>query len=85
MRTIIRFSINGESNSRLRNRLATILQQHGFHRGGGRTATYEHADIGEAQLAAAMLEFWAQAQNAPNQAHLDHFWMYSDTASGASG
>lgn len=49
------------------------------------TAAEAHGYLGarqhqRAHRASGMLAFWARAQNAPNQAHLDHFWMYSDAA-----
>lgn len=78
MRSIIRFSVDGEKNSDLRNRLAKILTDAGYVLNPNVTATYEHSDIGEKALANAMKAFWEQAASPPNDAAIDHVWMYSD-------
>ncbi len=78
MRAIVRFSVDGEKDSRLRNALCAILTQAGFVLNPHVTATYEHVSIIEHGLAEVMLDFWQQAMDPPNDAHVDHVWMYSD-------
>ena len=78
MRAIVRFSVDGESDGQLRNRLTAILKDAGFVFNSRVTATYEHASIKEYELAAMMQQFWYQAMNPPNAAHVDHVWMYAD-------
>jgi hypothetical protein len=77
MRTIIRFSIENEKNSALRNRLATILESGNFVR-QGKTATWEHRNIGNRKLGRILGEFWRAAAGHQGPGHVDHFWMYSD-------
>ena len=79
MRSIIRFSVDGEHDSQLRNRLAKILTDSGYVLNPKVTATYEHPKITSGDLASVMQSFWHQANNPPNQASVDHVWMYSDT------
>ena len=81
MRSIIRFSVDGETNSTLRNRLAKVLTDAGYLLNQHVTATYEHSTIPELTLAHVMREFWAVAEAPPNNAHLDHVWMYADNPS----
>ena len=45
MRVIIRFSVDGDPNSRLRNELAKALAGSGIVTGGRSTATYENPAI----------------------------------------
>jgi hypothetical protein len=78
MRSIIRFSVDGEQNGLLRNRLADVLKQSGYVLNPHVTATWEHANIAPADLAAVMRGFWQEASNPPNAATVDHVWMYSD-------
>jgi len=78
MRSIIRFSVDGEQDGKLRNRLAKVLTDSGYVLNTHVTATYEHGSITPANLAAVMRDFWQQASNPPNQATVDHVWMYSD-------
>ena len=78
MRAIVRFSVDGERNGALRNQLAATLERYGFALNPNVTATWEHDNIGEADLSAAMTDFWQRAHNPPGNARLDHFWMYSD-------
>ena len=83
MRAIIRFSLNNDEESRLRNPLYNILVgQYGFTKHGGKTATYENTDISEAQFSKVMCDFWDQAVNPPNDASIDHVWAYCDNPSG---
>lgn len=78
MRSIIRFSVDGESNSALRNKLAKVLTDAGYVLNKHVTATYETANISEADLALTMSEFWATAISAPSGVKVDHVWMYAD-------
>jgi hypothetical protein len=78
MRAILRFSIDNERTSALRNALAKILVSAGFVL-SGKTATYEHANISEADMAKALNDFWARAANHGGSGTVDHFWMYTDT------
>lgn len=77
MQVVIRFSLNSDSGSRLRNSLFTILQNHGIMWTGRKTATYE-GNVGEAVLRDAMRQFWNRAASYMGRAHIDHFWMYCD-------
>lgn len=77
MRAIIRFSVDGEANSALRNKLANWLTGKGFVRAGN-TATYEHPHIAKADLAKVLGDFWRKANVHQGPGRLDHFWMYSD-------
>lgn len=77
MRAIIRFSVDGEANSALRNKLANWLIGKGFVRAGN-TATYEHQHIAKADLAKVLGDFWRKANSHQGPGRLDHFWMYSD-------
>mgnify|MGYP001294259321 CR=1 FL=1 len=78
MRSIVRFSVDGETDGQLRNRLAAQLTDAGFVLNPHVTATYEHNMINEHELAGVMQQFWYQAMNPPNSAHVDHVWMYAD-------
>lgn len=78
MRAIVRYSVDGEQDGQLSNRLRAILQTAGFMLNPHVTATYEHDSISEQQLAGTMLSFWQQAMNPPNKARVDHVWMYCD-------
>lgn len=78
MRSIIRFSINGEANGVLRNALAKILTDAGYQKHQNRTATYEHAAISEKRLARVMQEFWKKASDPPQNVAVDHVWTYAD-------
>jgi hypothetical protein len=77
MQAIIRFSIDGEKNSALRNKLAGVLEGAGFSRGGN-TATYRHAHIEPAGIQAALNGFWGAAAAHKGNGKVDHFWMYAD-------
>lgn len=77
MRTILRFSVDNEANSALRNRLSGRLTAAGFVRNAN-TATYETQHITPAALATVLELFWNDAQNHAGPGRIDHFWMYSD-------
>jgi hypothetical protein len=78
MRTIIRFSINGEGNGALRNSLHGILVNDGLFTLTG-TATYERLDATPNELSVLMEAFWEAIGNHQGQGAVDHFWMYSDS------
>ncbi len=79
MRALIRFSLDDDKNSELRNKLAKILvDDYGFVKHGKNTATYEHADITKPKLKVVMDRFWKQAVKSTNVAEIDHVWMYCD-------
>jgi hypothetical protein len=78
VRSIIRFSVDGEGNGKLRNRLAKILTDAGYVLNRKVTATWE-AEISAVGLASAMQAFWAEANNPPAPGvKVDHVWMYAD-------
>ncbi len=77
MRTIVRFSVDRENNSALRNKLAGVLRRAGFTKARN-TGTYEHGQIGEAGVCTVLGTFWNAADNHPGPGRIDHFWMYSD-------
>lgn len=75
MRTIIRFSLNDDRGSRLRNILNPILENAGMQRVS--TGSY-NGDLTEADLRGMLARFWNAMANFRSRAHLDHFWMYTD-------
>lgn len=77
MQAIIRFSIDGEKNGALRNKLKGRLEQAGFVHAGN-TATYRHNNIDPAGLSTALSDFWATASGHKGNGKVDHFWMYTD-------
>lgn len=80
---LIRFSLDADKKSELRNKLAKILVDgYGFVKHGKKTATYEHSDITKAKLKVVMGKFWKQAVKPTNAADIDHVWMYCDTPPG---
>lgn len=72
MRAIVRFSLNADKRSVLRNQLAAILRGYGFVKHVSKTATYEHADISNSKLKVVMGKFWKQAVKPTNAADIDH-------------
>ena len=77
MRVIIRFSLNRDTGSKMRNALKPVLEKYGIKWTGRKTGTYEGRYIDEADIQKALREFWVKAQNL-GTAHIDHFWMYAD-------
>jgi hypothetical protein len=79
MRAIIRFSIDNENNSALRNKLQAVLRKHGFSNKKS-TATYsgKGPKNDAKKLADALHAFWMKLYNHPahGPGKLDHFWMY---------
>src|SRR4051812_35890852 len=87
-RVIIRFSLNSDDGSLVRNRLAAILTPIGIQNTG--TGTWESANVTMQDFGAAMCEFWAVLSNqhlvagvSPNFA-VDHVWIYVDRAGEAA-
>jgi hypothetical protein len=81
VRVIIRFSLNNDRGSALRNALAEVLEGGGLVRQSN-TATYE-GDLSEAEIRNAMRRFWNIASGFAS-AHVDHFWMYADAQPAAN-
>jgi len=83
MRVIIRFSVNGENDSKLRNKLKGKLAANGITLQTA-TGTYENKRnlVGENKLAVALADFWDEAnlhrQQNVGPGTIDHFWMYID-------
>lgn len=77
MRAIVRFSVDNEKNSALRNKLAGVLTAAGFVRNQN-TATYEHQHIDASGLSGVHASFWTKAAAHRGTGRVDHFWMYSD-------
>jgi hypothetical protein len=77
MRAIVRFSVDGEANSALRNNLSGVLTRAGFSRNAN-TATYEASHLSKGDIGKALGEFWRRANGHKGPGRLDHFWMYSD-------
>lgn len=75
MRVIIRFSLNNDAGSGLRNSLAPVLEGAGLVR-SSKTATYE-GDLNEGEIQKILGKFWSIA-HAYTPAYIDHFWMYVD-------
>jgi len=80
VRVIIRFSVDNEPNSVLRNKLSGYLTRAGFVRNAN-TATYENQHIGKADIATVLGKFWRGASSHTGPGRVDHFWMYSDRTS----
>lgn len=78
MRAIVRFSLDGDKKSVLRNQLASILEGYGFVKHKSKTATYEHSSITKSKVKVVMGKFWKQAVKPTNVADIDHVWMYCD-------
>jgi hypothetical protein len=78
VRVIVRFSLNNDQASALRNILFLILENGGITRTGVNTGTYEGEDIDEADLRNVLAQFWNTLSGYMGNAHLDHFWMYVD-------
>ncbi len=77
MRVIIRFSIDSDPGSSLRNKLAGHLDASGFTR-SGRTATWEALHCSPRDLRRTLSEFWRRVNRHSGPGQVDHFWMYSD-------
>ncbi|MHB1021499.1 MAG: hypothetical protein ACYC46_10325 [Acidobacteriaceae bacterium] len=76
MRTIIRFSVDGEKDSRLRNKLKEVLVNSKLT-DTHKTATYEGKTTVK-KLAACLQRFWQTVDQHQGSGKIDHFWMYCD-------
>ncbi|GLR54328.1 hypothetical protein GCM10007923_55450 [Shinella yambaruensis] len=77
VRVIIRFSVDNENNSALRNKLTGVLTRAGLVRGAN-TATYEAMHLTSGNVGHMLSAFWRRANNHQGPGRIDHFWMYSD-------
>ena len=77
MRVIIRFSVDHESNSALRNKLNGVLTGEGFTKRSN-TATYQHRNLQTLDVSRVLRKFWNKAHQHSGPGQVDHFWMYSD-------
>jgi hypothetical protein len=77
MRVIIRFSLNADRGSVLRNTLRGILEAQGILWTGRTTGTYE-GNVSEQAIRRALSRFWRTVTQNQTGALIDHFWMYAD-------
>lgn len=81
-RAIIRFSLNDDRGSVIRNSLAGMLEAHGFRRRStGTWEAAEEADLPESDVATVLRLLADQLSSGSEQnpdAHLDHLWVYVD-------
>lgn len=77
MKVTIRFSVSGESDGALRNKLTAALAPQNINLKPGETATYESTNISEADLCAALAAFWSAAAGHNGHGTIDHVWMYA--------
>jgi hypothetical protein len=77
LRVIVRFSVSGETNGALRNKLSNVLTTAGLTQGQN-TATYEGSGIKPTTLGVATAEFWNAVAYHQGPGIIDHFWMYAD-------
>ena len=82
-RVILRFSLNRDTNSALRNAIATELSDRGFQR--TKTGTWESGDLDTPNLALrAIREVTRRIENPRrfvgnhSRVILDHLWVYCD-------
>jgi hypothetical protein len=74
---ILRFSLNGDTNSKIRNKIDGRLMSEGFTR--GHTATWQIASgATAAQLKAARSAVKTLVTLPSGGASLDHIWLYID-------
>lgn len=78
MRVIIRFSIDNDSQSLLRNSLVYKLETlHSFKK-ASKTSTYEYHSTSPVALSKVLSDFWHVVESHKGSATIDHFWMYVD-------
>ena len=84
VRIIIRFSLDGDHGSPLRNKLVAILKSNNMKL-VRRTGSYEpdprKKPVAAHELAQCLAEFWECIRDYPGPGKLDHFWMYADKQS----
>ena len=86
-RVIVRFSLNDDKNSQLRNKLEKSLQSHGINR--TKTATYESASADQQEAAnvlANLLKTLGEANLSADgdSPSLCHLWIYVDRVDDAN-
>ena len=83
-RVIVRFSLNADTKSVLRNSIAALLQANQINRTA--TGTWESAAMPHAQAAQCLANVLAQLANpvmangVNPQVQLDHLWIYIDAS-----
>ncbi len=83
-RVIVRFSLDGDNRSAVRNAVVGILLANGISR--TTTGTWETQALPPAQAASCMASVLTQlaspgtVSGASAHAHLDHIWIYIDSA-----
>ena len=80
MRAIIRFSLNGDENSSLRNRLRDVLKNKRFlaDPGGANTSTWQNHHISVPDYADVIARFWETVAKHSGPGKMDNFWAYCD-------
>ena len=76
MKASIRFSVDNENNSALRNKLTKIIEDAGLIKIG--TSKYSTQNISETDLSTMLNDFWQTAANHQGPGKLDHVWFDSD-------
>ena len=85
MDVIIRFSLDGDRGSRLRNKLKQVLANGNINWDSSTTATYRGWQISPADLSNTLSLFWDEVHSDKRKVSFDHFWMYSDNPSQQHG
>lgn len=78
-RVIVRFSLNSDQGSVVRNTIAGILNANGITNTA--TGTWESAALADVQAANTLAQITTQLAASPTLnpgAHLDHLWIYVD-------
>ena len=78
MKVIIRFSLNRDHGSKLRNKLKATLEAGGIEWDASTTATYRNDNISSTILSDTLQQFWLDVNAHCGKAKFDHFWMYCD-------
>ena len=76
MKVTIRFSVDGESDGALRNKLVAALGDKAIRLKPNETGTFEAGSISEGDLTAAIRDFWAAAAAHTGPGKIDHVWFY---------
>jgi hypothetical protein len=79
-RVIVRFSLDKDRNSVVRNQIAKILDDSGINKTA--TGTWESKELDEMQAAKTLADVVTGLAKAPRLkrgTHLDHFWIYVDS------
>ena len=78
MDVIIRFSLDGDRSSKLRNKLKDVLKSGNIDWDSSTTATYRGSNISSVDLAKTLANFWTAVNADKRRVSFDHFWMYCD-------